>query len=148
MGDLRRAQSFSSVHQLGSRTVGHEPAKTAAGGLRFVIRNPEPIPKGSPMFKSFKLFVAEQRLRLHSAKFEAYLNQVRQQGADQDYPARLRIATGLLREPEFSRMRSWAEYQRLRNSRQTDKGDPSETAERPSRAGAVCRSDAADRRHQ
>jgi hypothetical protein len=69
------------------------------------------------MFKSFKLFVQEQRLRLHSGKYEAYLNQVRQKGVERDYTTRFRIATDLLREPEFSRMRSWAEYQRLRNSR-------------------------------
>jgi hypothetical protein len=74
------------------------------------------------MFKSFKLFVAEQRLRLHSAKYEAYLNQIRQKGAEEDYSARFRIAMSLLREPEFSRMRSWAEYQRLRNSRQVNTG--------------------------
>jgi hypothetical protein len=74
------------------------------------------------VFRVLKLFVLEQRLRLHSGKHEAYLNQVRQQRLERDYPARLRIAMDLLREPEFSRMRSWAEYQRLRNSRHRQKG--------------------------
>lgn len=74
------------------------------------------------MFKSFKLFVLEQRLRLHSGKYEAYLNLVCEKGVERDYPARFSIATELLREPEFSRMRSWAEYQRLRNSRRGQMG--------------------------
>ena len=38
------------------------------------------------MFKSFKLFVLEQRLRLHSGKYDAYLNQVRQKGLERDFP--------------------------------------------------------------
>jgi hypothetical protein len=74
------------------------------------------------MFKSFRLFVMEQRLRLHSGKYEAYLNQVHQKGVERDYPARLHIAKHLLGEPEFSRMRSWAEYQRLRNARHGQNG--------------------------
>ncbi|MGH7169841.1 MAG: hypothetical protein ACRELG_06145 [Gemmataceae bacterium] len=73
------------------------------------------------MFKGFKLFILEQRLRLHSGKYEAYLNQVRRKGLERDFPARLRIAADLLREPAFSRMRSWAEYQRLRNARHGQK---------------------------
>jgi hypothetical protein len=74
------------------------------------------------MFMSFRLWLMEQRLRFRSGKFEAYLNQVRQKGVERDYPARLQIAMGLLREPEFSRMRSWAEAQRLQNAQQEQKG--------------------------
>ena len=37
---------------------------------------------------------------------------------DKDTKARIRIATALLREPEFSGMRCWAEYQRLKNANQ------------------------------
>jgi hypothetical protein len=66
--------------------------------------------------KSFRLWLLEQRLRLHSGKYEAYLNDVRRKGLERDFPARLRLAADLLREPEFSRMRSWAEYQRLKNA--------------------------------
>lgn len=71
------------------------------------------------MFKSFKLFVLEQRLRLHAGKYEAYLNRVREKSVERDYRTRAHIAADLLKEPEFSRMRSWAEYQRLRNSQQS-----------------------------
>jgi hypothetical protein len=74
------------------------------------------------MFKSFKLFVLEQRLRLHSGKYEAYLNLVRDKGVERDYPARFSIAAELLRAPEFSRMRSWAENQRLQNARRGQLG--------------------------
>jgi len=73
------------------------------------------------MFKRFKLFLLEQRLRLHSGKYEAYLNQIREKGVERDYPARLHIAIDLLHEKKFSRMRSWAEYQRLQNSEQGQK---------------------------
>ena len=72
--------------------------------------------------KSLKLFVLEQRLRLRSGKYDAYLNQVRQKGVERDNLARLGIAQDLLREPEFSRMRSWAEYQRLRNAQDGQNG--------------------------
>ena len=61
------------------------------------------------MFKSFKLFVQEQRLRLHSGKYEAYLNQVSQQGVEHDYSARLRIATDVLRDLNDPFIRSFGD---------------------------------------
>src|SRR5947209_8559476 len=86
----------------------------------------------SPMlFKNFRLFLLEQRLRLHSGKYEAYLNRIRQKGLERNNPARLRIAVDLLRQPEFSRVRCWAEYQRLRNSEQEQKGTNSEKNPQP-----------------
>ena len=68
------------------------------------------------MLKGFRLWLLEQRLRLHSGKYEAYQNEIRRKGLQTDYPACLRLASELLREPEFSRMRSWAEYQRMKNA--------------------------------
>ena len=68
------------------------------------------------MFKSFKLFLLEQRLRRHAGKYDAYLNRVREKAVERDNTARMGIAVGLLREPEYSRMQSWAEYQRLKNA--------------------------------
>ena len=63
------------------------------------------------MFKIFKLFVLEQRLRFHSGKYEAYLNRVREKGVERDYPARFRIAADLLREPALKltmpRLKFW-----------------------------------------
>ena len=74
------------------------------------------------MFQRIKLWVVEQRLRLHSGKHEAYLNGIRQQGLERDYPERFRLATELLHQPEFSRTRSWVEYQQLRNAQQGQQG--------------------------
>src|ERR1700728_1810215 len=67
---------------------------------------------------NFKLWLREQRLRLHSGKYEAYLNQIRQDGLERNPVARMEIAGNLLKEPDFSRMRAWAEYQRLKNAAQ------------------------------
>lgn len=67
------------------------------------------------MLNSLKLWLLEQKLRLQSGKYDAYLNQVRQQDAVRNVPLRVRIAAVLLQEPKFSRMRSWAEFQRHKN---------------------------------
>jgi hypothetical protein len=67
------------------------------------------------MFKSFRLWLLEQQLK-RTGKYEAYLNQVREKGSGRNYPECTKIARALLAEPEFSRMRSWAEYQRLKNA--------------------------------
>jgi hypothetical protein len=67
------------------------------------------------MFNRFRLWLLEQQLR-RTGKYEAYRNQVLQKGCDQNHAECTKLARALLAEPEFSRMRSWAEYQRLKNA--------------------------------
>jgi hypothetical protein len=67
------------------------------------------------MFKSLRLWCLKQRL-WRVGKYDAYLNQVRESACYSNDQECVKIAKALLAEPAFSRTRSWAEYQRLRNA--------------------------------
>jgi len=66
------------------------------------------------MFMKLRLWWTEQRLGLHLGKFDAYLNRVHDQGAN-DPGHRLLIAKQLLREPELEFGQRLVEHVRLKN---------------------------------
>ncbi len=86
------------------------------------------------MLKPFSLWLLEKRLRLHTGKYDAYLNQVFESRVEYDFPGRIQIAMKVLKEPKFSRMRAWAEYQRRQNQLIPPQVSPTQGTEKPNQS--------------